>query len=350
MSETARRTVGAPPKGMVAVPSGTFLMGAEGFYPEERPVRPVTVDGFWMDERPVTLAAFRRFVRATGYVTVAEREIDPADYPGADPAALVPGALVFRRTPGPVRLDDWRQWWEYAPGACWRRPRGAGGAAGGRELHPVTQVCYEDAHAYATWAGKALPTEAEWEFAARGGLEGAVFPWGDEFTPRGRRMANTWHGEFPWQYLPASPARPEPGTTPVGSYPPNGYGLYDMVGNVWEWTADPYTDHHPDPAPRPCCAPPGPRPEPQAQPQPQPQAEPPPGPATGERFPRRVTKGGSHLCAPNYCLRYRPAARTGQTEETATCHLGFRCVLRPGARVTRTYDSAGAARPHSADC
>ncbi|MEV7507192.1 formylglycine-generating enzyme family protein [Streptomyces sp. NPDC091201] len=347
MSSAARQAAVDPAKGMVAVPGGTFLMGSEDFYPEERPVHPVTVDGFWMDAHPVTHAEFRRFVRATGWVTVAEREIDPADYPGADPSGLVPGALVFRRTAGPVGLDDWRQWWAYVPGACWRRPLGDADPGGGRELHPVTQVSYEDARAYAAWAGKELPTEAEWEYAARGGLEGAVFPWGDVFSPKGRRMANTWHGAFPWQYLPASKARPEPGTTPVRSYPPNGYGLYDMAGNVWEWTSDHFTERHPDPAPRPCCAPRNPR------------APRPAGPAGAEeRFPRRVTKGGSHLCAPNYCLRYRPAARTGQTQDTATCHLGFRCVLRrpaaaPAAappRVTRTYDSAGTVGPSPADC
>ncbi|MFJ9765634.1 formylglycine-generating enzyme family protein [Streptomyces erythrochromogenes] len=302
---------------MVRIPGGLFLMGSADFYPEERPVHPVTVDGFWMDAHPVTVAEFRRFVKATGYVTVAERELDPADYPGADPAGLVPGALVFRMTQGPVDLDHWRQWWSYVPDACWRRPQGARSSLNGRELHPVTQVSHEDATAYAAWAGKELPTEAEWEFAARGGLEGAVFPWGDEFTPKGRRLANTWHGAFPWQYLPVSKAQPLPGTTPVRMYPANGYGLYDMAGNVWEWTADHYTERHPDPAPKACCAPRNPRVDLPADTR-----------RGGERFARRVTKGGSHLCAPNYCLRYRPAARTGQAEDTATCHLGFRCVRR----------------------
>ncbi|MEU9132688.1 formylglycine-generating enzyme family protein [Kitasatospora sp. NPDC048540] len=304
---------------MVRIPGGSFLMGSDAFYPEERPVHPVVVDGFWMDEHPVTVAAFRRFTRATGYLTVAERPVDPADYPGADPAGLVPGALVFRMTPGPVDLDDWRRWWSYTPGASWHRPYGAGSPRNGRDRHPVTQVSFEDARAYAAWAGKELPTEAEWEFAARGGLASAVFPWGDEFTPRGRRMANTWHGRFPWEYRPAGKAGPAPGTTPVGSYPPNGYGLHDMAGNVWEWTRDHYTVRHPDPAPSACCVPRNPRVD-----------TPPPDPAgpAAERFPRRVVKGGSHLCAPAYCLRYRPAARQGQTEDTATCHLGFRCVVR----------------------
>ncbi|MFH8287606.1 formylglycine-generating enzyme family protein [Streptomyces antibioticus] len=315
VTEEPRIADGPSPKGMAWIPGGSFLMGSEDFYPEERPVHRASVDGFWIDEHPVTVAEFRRFVKATGHVTVAERPPDPADFPGADPAGLVPGALVFRGTPGPVPLDDWHRWWTYRPGACWHRPEGPGSTLHGRERHPVTQVAFEDAVAYAAWAGKELPTEAEWEFAARGGLEGAVFAWGDDFAPRGRRMANTWHGAFPWEYVPASPRQPYPGTTPVGTYPPNGYGLHDMTGNVWEWTADPCTDRHPDPAPRPCCAPRG-------------RAAEPPSPA-GERFPRRVTKGGSHLCAPNYCLRYRPAARTGQSEDTATCHLGFRCVIRP---------------------
>ncbi|MGE7389367.1 formylglycine-generating enzyme family protein [Streptomyces sp. NPDC004126] len=317
MSSSGRDRPGASRKGMVRVPGGTFLMGSDAFYPEERPVRPVAVDGVWMDEHPVTVAQFRRFAKETGYVTVAEREPDPADFPGADPGALVAGALVFRMPPGPVDLDDWRQWWSYEAGACWRRPLGGGRALDGRDLHPVTQVAFEDAVAYARWAGKELPTEAEWEFAARGGLEGAVFVWGDEFAPKGRRMANTWHGAFPWQYLPASAKHRVPGTTPVRAFPPNGYGLFDMAGNVWEWTSDHYRARHPDPAPRPCCVPRNPRVD-----------RPAGAPAAGAPFPFRVTKGGSHLCAPNYCLRYRPAARTGQSEDTATCHLGFRCVIR----------------------
>ncbi|MEU7387519.1 formylglycine-generating enzyme family protein [Streptomyces tanashiensis] len=317
MSITVPARTAVPPKGMARIPGGTFLMGSDAFYPEERPVHPVAVDGFWMDEHPVTVAEFRRFTKDTGYVTVAERDIDPADFPGADPDALVPGALVFGMTSGPVDLDDWRRWWSYRPGACWRRPLGGDSTVHGRELHPVTQVAFEDAVAYASWAGKELPTEAEWEFAARGGLEGAAFVWGDAFTPKGRRMANTWHGAFPWQYLPASAKHPTPGTTAVRTFPANGYGLYDMAGNVWEWTSDHYTERHPDPAPRTCCAPRNPRVD-------RPAADAP----AEERFPRRVTKGGSHLCAPNYCLRYRPAARTGQSEDTATCHLGFRCVVR----------------------
>jgi formylglycine-generating enzyme len=278
-------------------------MGSEDFYREEGPVREVEVDGFWMDEHPVTAADFRRFVRETKHVTYCERPLDPADYPDADPELLVPGSLVFRKTTGPVDVRDFRNWWEYVPGAYWKRPEGPGSTINGRDRHPVVQVSFEDAEAYATWAGKALPTEAEWEYAARGGLESAVFAWGDEHFPDGRPMANTWQGEFPWQNLKLDGHE---GTSPVGSFPPNGYGLYDMAGNVWEWTTDFFTPHH-DGETRACCA---------------------PQVLLGETFPRRVIKGGSHLCAPNYCLRYRPAARQGEAIDTSTGHIGFRCVVR----------------------
>jgi sulfatase modifying factor 1 len=288
-------------KNMVAIPAGTFRMGSDHFYAEERPVREVDVDGFWIDAYPVTANEYRRFVRASGYVTVAERLLDPVDYPDADPDLLVPGSLVFRKTRGPVPLDDPRHWWEYVPGATWKRPGGGGTTINGRDRHPVVQVAYEDAEAYASWAGKELPTEAEWECAARGGLEGAAFAWGDEQFPGGKPMANTWQGQFPWQDLKLDGYE---GTSPVGSFPPNGYGLYDTTGNVWEWTSDWFAGHSAD---APCCT---------------------PEPLAGERFPRRVIKGGSHLCAPNYCLRYRPAARQGEAIDTATSHLGFRCVIR----------------------
>ena len=191
----------AAPRGltrnMTWVPGGDFLMGSDDFYPEERPVRRVAVDGFWIDDHPVTVAEFRRFVAATGYVTVAERPLDPAQYPGADPALLSPGSLVFFPTSGPADLRDVSQWWRYTPGADWRHPAGPGSTLHGLERHPVTHVTAEDADAYAAWAGKEVPTEAEWEFAARGGLPGAVFTWGDDPAPKGRVMANTWHGEFP---------------------------------------------------------------------------------------------------------------------------------------------------------
>jgi formylglycine-generating enzyme len=299
------RSVATPDlSSMVAIPGATFRMGSEDFYPEERPVRAVTVAGFWMDEHPVTAAEFRRFVRQTGYVTLAERPVDAADYPDADPALLVPGSLVFRKTSGPVPLDDVRSWWAYTPGASWRRPAGPGSTINGHDRHPVVQVAYEDAEAYAAWAGKELPTEAEWELAARGGLDGAVFAWGDEHVPGGRPPANTWQGQFPWQNLKVDGFE---GTSPVGSFPPNGYGLHDMCGNVWEWTSDWFTSSGDDAAGKPCCA---------------------PASVSGERFPRKVIKGGSHLCAPNYCLRYRPAARQGETVDTSTAHIGFRCIVR----------------------
>jgi formylglycine-generating enzyme len=289
---------------MAWVPGGGFLMGSEDFYPEEQPVREVEVDGFWLDEKPVTAAEFRRFVRETGYVTVAERPLDPAEYPDADPELLVPGSLVFRPTQGPVPLDDFRNWWEYLPGAFWKRPGGPGTTINGRDRHPVVHVAFEDAEAYAGWAGKGLPTEAEWERAARGGLEGMPFVWGDEHFPGGRPAANTWQGEFPWQNLKLDGYE---GTAPVGSFPPNGFGLYDMCGNVWEWTTD-FFSPSPNGAEHACCAPPL---------------------LPGETIPRRVIKGGSHLCAPNYCLRYRPAARQGEAMDTSTGHIGFRCLVRP---------------------
>ena len=301
---------------MVWVPGGEFLMGSDDFYPEERPVHRVGVDGFWIDEHPVTIAEFRRFAKATGHVTWAERAPDPDDYPGADPELLVPGSLVFQPTSGPVDLADFRNWWAWAPGAQWRHPEGPGSTVHGRELHPVTHVAYDDAVAYAAWAGKALPSEAQWERAARGGLEGKVFCWGDEFAPRGRMMANTWQGEFPWQNLMLDRFER---TSPVKQFPPNGYGLYDMAGNVWEWTSDFFTPRHPDEISHPCCSPQNPRVT-------SPEYSYVLG-APGAEIPRRVTKGGSHLCAPNYCLRYRPAARQGEAVDTTTIHIGFRCII-----------------------
>jgi len=293
-----------PAEGMTWIEGGTFRMGSEDFYPEEQPVREVSVDGFWMDDHLVAAGEFRRFVRDTGYVTVAERQLDPADYPDADPALLVPGSLVFRKTAGPVPLDDVRNWWEYVSGAYWKRPGGPGTTINGRDRHPVVHVAFEDAKAYASWAGKELPTEAEWEFAARGGLDGAVFAWGDEHFPAGKAMANSWQGEFPWQNLKIDGYE---GTSPVGSFPPNGYGLYDMTGDVWEWTVDAFTANGGVEPEKACCAPPHVLPS--------------------ETFPRKVIKGGSHLCAPNYCLRYRPAARQSETIDTSTGHIGFRCIV-----------------------
>jgi sulfatase modifying factor 1 len=296
--------------GMAWVPGGSFEMGSENFYPEEQPAHAVAVDGFWMDRHAVTVREFRRFVTATAYVTVAERPLDAAQYPEADLALLTPGSLVFRRAHGPVDLRDFRNWWQYVPGANWQHPEGPGSTIAGRHRHPVTHVAPEDAEAYATWAGKALPTEAEWEFAARGGLDGATFAWGNEFAPHGRMMANTWQGEFPWQNLRADGYD---GTSPVGSFDPNGYGLYDMTGNVWEWTADFFAFRHAHATANSCCTPRNPNV---------------PRPQTDEHIPRRVIKGGSYLCAPNYCLRYRPAARQGEAVDTSTAHIGFRCLVR----------------------
>jgi len=301
-------------KGMARVTGGEFLMGSADFYPEEGPVRRVAVDGFLLDEHPVMVAEFRAFVKATGYVTVAERPLDPAQYPGADPGLLCPGSLVFHQPRGPVDLRDVSQWWRYVPGADWRHPHGPASTLNGLETHPVTHVAAEDADAYAAWAGKELPTEAEWEFAARGGLDGAVYTWGDDPAPKGKTMANTWQGEFPWQNL--KPPRRH-GTSAVKSFPPNGFGLYDMAGNVWEWTSDYYAAPAAQHA---CCVPKNPRVT---------SAEGSLAPGQpGARIPRRVIKGGSHLCAPNYCLRYRPAARQGEAVDTSTAHLGFRCILR----------------------
>jgi sulfatase modifying factor 1 len=309
------------PAGMAWIPGGTFAMGSADFYPEERPVHRVAVDGFWLDRHPVTVGEFRQFVRATGHRTVAELPPDPADFPDADPGLLVPGSLVFSKTPGPVSTRDVRSWWAYLPGACWRHPEGPGSGVGQRSRHPVTHVAYPDALAYARWAGKDLPTEAEWEYAARGGLDGAVYVWGDEFAPGGKQLANTWQGQFPWQNLLLDGYE---GTSPAGAFPANGYGLYDMAGNVWEWTSDYFTPRHRSgPAGPPCCPPRNPKVTSAGQ-----------STAAGEpgaHIPRRVIKGGSYLCAPSYCLRYRPAARQGEAVDTSASHLGFRCAIRPPA-------------------
>ncbi|MBB3092026.1 formylglycine-generating enzyme family protein [Nocardioides albus] len=315
------------PTRMIRLDGGTFAMGSEAFYPDEGPVHERTVESFEIDLHPVTSAQYAAFVADTGYVTVAERPLDPADFPGADPADLVPGGLVFVPTRGPVDLRDWRQWWAWGAGASWKAPFGAGSSIAGREDHPVTQVALEDARAYAEWAGKRLPTEAEFEYAARGGRAGATYAWGEELRPEGRLMANTWQGSFPWRNTGAAGWV---GTSPVGTFPANDYGLLDCIGNVWEWTTDFYTERHGPERDRErvdllaeqggcgdgCQCGPSSREETQAAAS----AE------IGSAIPRRVLKGGSHLCAPAYCLRYRPAARSPQADDTATTHIGFRCV------------------------
>jgi formylglycine-generating enzyme len=308
---------GAPPfENMAWIPGGTFMMGSNKHYPEESPVHIATVDGFWMDQYTVTNEQFNRFVEETGYVTFCERPPNPEDYPGAKPELLVPASVVFQKTTGPVDLRNHFNWWSYVPGANWRSPRGPESPLQGLEKHPVVHVAYEDVEAYARWAGKELPTEAEWEFAARGGLEGAEYVWGDEFTPGGRVMANTWQGEFPHENLL------EDGyewTAPVGTFPPNGYGLYEMAGNVWEWTTDWYQEHGEMTSS--CCGKINPRGG---------EMEKSYDPCVQEvKIPRKVMKGGSYLCAPNYCRRYRPAARMAQPIDTSTGHLGFRCIVRP---------------------
>lgn len=301
------------------IPGGTFRMGSDKHYPEEAPVHRVTVDGFWMDRTPVTNGDFRRFVAATGYVTFAEIPPDPKDYPGALPHMLFAGSLVFAPPVHAVDLRDWSQWWTFLKGADWRHPFGPKSTIRGLDDHPVVHVAYRDAKAYAKWAGKDLPTEAEWEFAARGGLDGAEFAWGDDFTPGGKHMANTWQGNFPHENLGLDGYEH---TSPAAAFPPNGYGLYDMIGNVWEWTSDWYVPRHDADAPKACCIAENPRGgrEDRSYDPWQPQI----------RIPRKVLKGGSHLCAPNYCRRYRPAARHPEPVDTSTSHVGFRCIIRKG--------------------
>jgi formylglycine-generating enzyme required for sulfatase activity len=302
---------------MIRIPGGTFRMGSDGHYPEEAPAHRVTVDAFWMDRTPVTNRDFREFVDTTGYVTFAEIAPDANDYPGALPHMLKAGSLMFTPPKHAVDLRDWSQWWNFEFGATWKRPYGPQSSIRGLDDHPVVHVAYRDAEAYAAWAGKELPTEAEWEFAARGGLDGAEFAWGGELTPGGRPMANTWQGDFPHQNLAADGYER---TSPVTAFPPNGYGLSDMIGNVWEWTADFYASKHQADARKACCIPQNPRGG--REDESYDSCEP------GIRIPRKVIKGGSHLCAPNYCQRYRPAARHAEPVDTSTSHLGFRCISR----------------------
>lgn len=359
-----------PPPGMAWVPSGKSLIGSDRHYPEERPAHEIEVEGFWMDISPVTNAQFAIFVEETGHVTAAELPPDQADYPDAPPERLVAGSAVFVAPDGPVDLNH-PTWWQYAPGADWRHPNGPGSSISGLDHHPVVHIDYADAQAYATWANKQLPTEAQWEHAARGGLQGATYPWGDMLTPNGHRLANYWHGTFPWNNLKPHPPAP----TPAGTYPPNPYGLYDMCGSVWEWTVDVWEPRHtsppshsqiekiqhpapisarvrvaskpthllksdehteskdptqntPDPQP-PCCMPTADALTSQNDAVLNPQDT-----HLSQNDARsnptvRVIKGGSFLCSENYCSRYRPAARFPQSSDTAANHLGFRCVLTP---------------------
>lgn len=314
----------APIDGMRWLAGSAFRMGDDRAYPEEAPAHVVTVSGFWIDEYLVTNSKFASFVDATGYRTIAERALDPAAYPGAQRELLKPGSAVFFMPSGHANVDDIHSRWAYVPGANWRHPEGPGSNIDDRGQYPVVHVAFEDAQTYATWAGKVLPTEAEWEFAARGGLDGARFCWGDEFRPAGRHMANTWQGSFPFHDTGEDGFI---GRSPVGSFPPNGYGLYDMAGNVWEWKADWYSARHAADPSAPCCAPRDPRGGAEAG------SYDPEQPKV--RIPRKVIKGGSYLCAPNYCRRYRPAARYPQMVDTATCHIGFRCVIRATAENAR---------------
>lgn len=309
-NETPDRSIAA----MKLVLGGTYIMGSEDFYPDERPLRRATVGDFWIDETPVTNAQFAQFVRETGYVTFAEVPPNPMDYPGMPPEMVWPGSAVFVGTSGPVDLTDGPVWWDYVFGANWRHPRGPGSSYLDVRDHPVVHVVHADAEAYARWAGKSLPSEAEWEYAARGGTI-TSYAWGEDLELEGRAMAKTFQGVFPYQN---DAPDGEKFTAPVGSYPANEYGLFDMIGNVWEWTADWYTGNPGGHAVS-CCGVPkhktvG--------------REDSLDRTSGTSIPRMVLKGGSHLCAPNHCQRYRPAARWAQFIDTSTSHVGFRCVIR----------------------
>jgi formylglycine-generating enzyme required for sulfatase activity len=309
--------------GMVWIPGGEFTMGTDDprSFPNERPAHQVKVDGFRMDQHDVSNDEFKKFVEATGYVTIAERKPDweelkkqlPPDTPKPDDSVLVPGSMVFVGTTNAVDLRDISQWWRWTPGASWRHPGGPGTDIKGKGNYPVVQVSWDDAVAYAKWAGKRLPTEAEWEYAARGGLAGKRYAWGDEFMPHRKYMANTWTGKFPYLNDKADGFA---GLAPVGSFPPNGYGLYDMAGNVWQWCADWYradTNRQLKDTGGVCCANPT-------------------GPLASfdplEPYAaKRVVKGGSFLCNPDYCESYRPSARRGEAPDTGMSHISFRCVL-----------------------
>ena len=312
---------GAAPAGMVWIPGGEFSMGSHvesealcalpGVTRDALPVHRVYVDGFWMDSTEVTNDDFTKFVKATGYVTIAERTPTAAEFPNAPPESLVAGSTVFTPTSGPVPLHDHYQWWRYQKGASWRQPEGPGTTVRGRGRYPVVQVAYDDAVAYAKWAGKRLPTEAEWEFAARGGLSGKLYAWGDAFRPGDKPMANTYQGTFP---VKDSGGDGFAGLAPVGSFAPNGYGLFDVAGNAWEWVSDWYRpDYYAQLAAAGGVA------------------RNPRGPATpfdpsepGQ--PKRVHRGGSFLCTDQYCTRYMVGTRGRGEVSTGSNHVGFRLV------------------------
>jgi formylglycine-generating enzyme len=298
---------------MMYVPGGSFRMGSDRHDPQEAPAHIVRLDGFFMDRTPVTNAQFRAFMKATGHVSFAEIPPDPKDYPGAPLHLLHPGSLVFRPPDHPVDPRDAGHWWRYEKGANWQHPYGPGSSIRDLDDHPVVHVAFSDAFLYARWAGKQLPTEAEWEYAARGGLDGADYSWGDAFRPDGRHLANTWQGDFPYRNVSEDGYER---TSPVTAFPPNGYGLSDMIGNVWEWTADWYAPRHSGDADNPR----GPRAIESCDPT---------QPAI--RIPRKVVKGGSHLCAPNHSRHYRPAARQPHPVDSAACDIGFRCIIRETA-------------------
>jgi formylglycine-generating enzyme len=317
------------PRGMVWIPGGEFIMGSDERLskPNERPAHKVRVHGFWMDRTPVTNGQFAAFVAARGYVTTAERPPDwatlkaqlPVSTPKPPDDVMVPGAMVFVGTEQPVDLNDYTRWWQYVPAANWQHPEGPDSSIVGKDDYPVVQVSYEDAQAYARWSDKRLPTEAEWEFAARGGLEQATYAWGNEFAPQGRKMANVWDGSSAQPFPVVRPqAATEHERSRVCTFPVNGYGLCDMTGNVWQWVADWYrsdafamTVQGSEP-----IDPRGPN-----------NSYDPDVPDVPVDAPKRVIRGGSFLCSPNYCMSYRPSARAGSDPYTSMSHIGFRLVL-----------------------
>jgi formylglycine-generating enzyme len=320
----------APPPGMVWIPEGEFVMGTndEESYQHERPAHKVRVDGFWMDATEVTNQQFQEFVNATGYVTVAEkkpewetlREQLPPDATKPSDDALVAGSLVFSPPTYAVTVDDYRQWWSYVPGADWRHPEGSGSNIEGRMNHPVVHISYDDALAYCAWAKKRLPTEAEWEFASKGGAENQRYAWGNEFTSQGQHFANTFQGVFPGKNTSEDGFA---GSAPVKSFAANGYGLFDMIGNAWEWTSDFYdTRYFAEQVQKGVSVNPA-------------GCEVPFDP-TDPYAKKRVTKGGSFLCAQNYCVNYRPSARQGSATDTGMSHMSFRCVVTPGMLTQKT--------------